>query len=204
MKELQNHVCHNYWHPEFNILYKPIIQQESSPVSNKVGEYRERNLRTFLFYRISAESMVLSCALSSSAQPTGLGQGSEMAEAWFCVQLTIFLLIWMYVLDYCPAGRSNDHSFLVSWQGQPHSDYFLEFIMPCILTRFRGPLEGKPPNNIIEPPPPPYLQYQESVLIKGTVLFIRRLHSTVLVTFSIGILVFRLVVKAQFLVHLTI
>ena len=49
---------------------------ESSPViSNQVIEYG--NLRTFTF----AESLqiILSRELSSSAQPTGLGQGTELA-----------------------------------------------------------------------------------------------------------------------------
>ena len=41
-------------------------------------------------------------------QPTDLGQETPMAtaEAWFCVQLTIFVLIWLYVLDRCPAEDS--------------------------------------------------------------------------------------------------
>ena len=34
----------------------------------------------------------------------------------------IFELIWTYVLDYWPAGRSTDNSVLVSWQGQPDTD----------------------------------------------------------------------------------
>ena len=43
-----------------------------------------------------------------------------MAEPQFYVQLTIFVLIWMHVLDHCTAGRSNDDP--VSRQGPPDSD----------------------------------------------------------------------------------
>ena len=89
---------------------------------------------------ILMKSLVLSCALSSSALPTVLGQVTEMAmaEAWFSVQLTIFVLIWTYFLDHCPVERSNNDPVLVSWQGQ-------EFIMPCTLTRFPKSLEEKQP-----------------------------------------------------------
>ena len=45
-----------------------------------------------------------------------------IAEALFCVHLTIFVLIWTYVLDHCPAVRSNDDPVLVSRQRQPDSD----------------------------------------------------------------------------------
>ena len=45
-----------------------------------------------------------------------------MAEAGFYLQLTIFVLFSTYVLDHCPAGRSNDDPVLISWQGQPDSD----------------------------------------------------------------------------------
>ena len=31
--------------------------------------------------------------------------------------------------------------------------YFMEFMMPCTLTRFPGPLEEKQPHNITDPPP---------------------------------------------------
>ena len=96
---------------------------ESSPViSNKVVEYRERNLTESL--QIIQRSEILSCTLSSSAQP----------KLDFCVQLTL------YVLAHCPAGRSNDNPVLVSWQGKPDSDEkFL--MMPFTLTRFPGSLE---------------------------------------------------------------
>ena len=69
---------------------------KSSPVtSNKVVEYRERNLRPFLFTESLQIIQSTLMHLYSSAQPTGLGQGTEMAmaEAWFCFQLTIFVLI---------------------------------------------------------------------------------------------------------------
>ena len=45
-----------------------------------------------------------------------------MVEAWFCVQLTIYVLIWI-ISDHCPAGKSNDDPILVSWQEQPYSDW---------------------------------------------------------------------------------
>ena len=71
-----------------------------------------------------------------------------MAENLFCVQLTIFVFIWMYILDYCPVGRSNDDPILVSWQEQPDSNekcpgLSIEFMMLCTLTSFPGPLEKK-------------------------------------------------------------
>ena len=52
-------------------------------------------LNTFGWDKKDEESSVFSCALSSSAQPTGLGQGTDMAvaEPWFCVQLSIFVLL---------------------------------------------------------------------------------------------------------------
>ena len=60
---------------------------------------------------------------------------------------------WTYVLDHCPSGRSNDNPVSFSWQGQPDSYfnyiswYFMEFKMPCTLTRFQEPLEEKQPHN---------------------------------------------------------
>ena len=57
-----------------------------------------------------------------------------MAEAWFFVPLTIFVLIWKYVLDHCPAGRSNDDLVLVSWQRQPDSNDMTgkAFFLACL------------------------------------------------------------------------
>ena len=40
-----------------------------------------------------------------------------IAEAWFFVQLTIFVSIWTYVLNHCPAGRSNDDPGLFPGRG---------------------------------------------------------------------------------------
>ena len=56
--------------------------------SNKVVEYREINQNISRIFPVQG-------ALPTSTQPTDLGQETEvaMAEAWFCVQLTIFVLI---------------------------------------------------------------------------------------------------------------
>ena len=56
----------------------------------------------------------------------------------FCVDLD--------VLDHCPAGRSNDDSFLVSLQRQRDLD------LKWTLMRFSGPLEEEQPHSITDPP----------------------------------------------------
>ena len=85
-------MCHNYWHPLHLIIITSSLchnSTESSPVtSNKVVEYRERNLRPFLFTESLQIIQSLRSSLlhsPSSAQSTGfqwgLGQGTEMAMA---------------------------------------------------------------------------------------------------------------------------
>ena len=68
--------------PAFNTLYNlplPIIQQSLPVTSNTVVEYRERNLRPFLFTESRSSRILGPLFALSSAQPTGLGQGTEMA-----------------------------------------------------------------------------------------------------------------------------
>ena len=121
----------------------------SYPVTSKVVEYREKNLRQFLFteslqiIQSPRSSRVhsllqLSPHVFKSGYWDGHGRSLILCSVnHFSVDLDVcfgWLSFWKIQLRprFSFLARAAGFRFKISW-------YFMEFMMPCTLTRFPGP-----------------------------------------------------------------